>query len=213
MEESEGEDSGVISPVEPAVAGVSGVVVGGAAVAEEENCDSNSNAEKNNPWPHIQPYFRFSKSSDKKIIYLCELCPGNKQVSAHKSSLTNLKAHMSSKHKDKHDEFLQLVTRKSKRGLHTKRRMNSESEASASLSREPGKEKTKVRPDCSFAPTQLALCLRLACLRLLRRELATRETLDDSTPQWRISELRVWCLMNPLLCSRHHRQVTLAVKT
>ena len=132
MVESEGEDSGVISPVEPAVAGVSGVVVGGAAVAEEENCDSNSNAEKNNPWPHIQPYFRFSKSSDKKIIYLCELCPGNKPVSAHKSSLTNLKAHMSSKHKDKHDEFLQLVTRKSKRGLHTKRRMNSESEASVS---------------------------------------------------------------------------------
>ncbi len=26
----------------------------------------------------------------------------------------------------------------------------------------PGKEKTKVRPDCSSAPTQLALCLRLA---------------------------------------------------
>ncbi len=30
------------------------------------------------------------------------------------------------------------------------------------LSRESGKEKTKVQPDCSFAPTQLALCLRLA---------------------------------------------------
>ncbi len=34
---------------------------------------------------------------------------------------------------------------------------------SKKLSRESGKEKTKVRPDCSFAPTQLALCLRLAC--------------------------------------------------
>ena len=54
-----------------------------------------------------------------------------------------------------------------------------------------------------------------ACLlRLLRRELLRAVvTLDDSTPQRRISELRVWCLMNPLLCSRHHRQVTLAVKT
>ncbi len=43
-----------------------------------------------------------------------------------------------------------------------------------------------------------------------RRELLRAfATLDDSTPQCRISELR----MNPLLCSRHHRQVTLAVKT
>ena len=33
------------------------------------------------------------------------------------------------------------------------------------LSREPGKEETKVRPDCSFAPTQLALCLRFALLK------------------------------------------------
>ncbi len=31
-----------------------------------------------------------------------------------------------------------------------------------SVSRESGEEKTKVRPDYSFAPTQLALCLRLA---------------------------------------------------
>ncbi len=42
------------------------------------------------------------------------------------------------------------------------------------VSRESGKEKTKVRPDCSFAPTQLALCLRLAYFRLKRRELTTR---------------------------------------
>ncbi len=40
-------------------------------------------------------------------------------------------------------------------------------------------KKTKVRPDGSSAPTQLALCLRLA-------------TTYDSTPQCRISELRVW---------------------
>ena len=43
------------------------------------------------------------------------------------------------------------------------------------------------------APTQMALCLRLCLLRLLRRELlGAFETLDDSTPQRRISELRVW---------------------
>jgi hypothetical protein len=62
----------------------------------------------------------------------------------------------------------------------------------------------KRRPSATgllLAPTQLALCLRLACLRLLRRELLRAfVTLDDSTPQRRISELRVWCLMNPLLC-------------
>ena len=61
------------------------------------------------------------------------------------------------------------------------------------LSRESGEEKTKVRPDCSFAPTQLALCLRLAYFRFKRRELLRAVvTLDDSTPQRRISELRVW---------------------
>ncbi len=42
------------------------------------------------------------------------------------------------------------------------------------LSRESGKEKTKVRPDCPSAPTQLALCLRLAYFRFKRRELTTR---------------------------------------
>jgi hypothetical protein len=42
------------------------------------------------------------------------------------------------------------------------------------LSRESGKEKTKVRPDCSSEPTQLALCLRLAYFRFKRRELTTR---------------------------------------
>ena len=43
------------------------------------------------------------------------------------------------------------------------------------------------------APTQMALCLRVACLQLLGRELLRAfVTLDDSTPQRRISELRVW---------------------
>ncbi len=43
------------------------------------------------------------------------------------------------------------------------------------------------------APTQMALCLRPCLLRLLRRELLRAfATLDDSTPQRRISELRVW---------------------
>ena len=43
------------------------------------------------------------------------------------------------------------------------------------------------------APTQMALCLRLCLLQLLRRELLRAfATLDDSTPQRRISELRVW---------------------
>ena len=76
-----------------------------------------------------------------------------------------------------------------------------------------GKEKTKcdrIAPRTHSAGPVSQTCL----LRLLRRELLRAfVTLDDSTPQRRISELRVWCLMNPLLCSRHHRQVTLAVKT
>ncbi len=52
-------------------------------------------------------------------------------------------------------------------------------------------KKTKVRPDYSSAPTQLALCLRLAYWSK-RRELLRAVTLNDSTQQRRISELRVW---------------------
>ncbi len=37
-------------------------------------------------------------------------------------------------------------------------------------------------------------------------------TLDNSTPQWRMCKIRVWSY-NPLLRSRHHRHVKLAVKT
>jgi hypothetical protein len=37
-------------------------------------------------------------------------------------------------------------------------------------------------------------------------------TLDNSSPQCRIGEIRVWPY-NPLLRSRHHSQVKLAVKT
>ena len=53
------------------------------------------------------------------------------------------------------------------------------------------REEDQVRLDCSSAPTQLALCLRFA---LLKGESWQRAvvTLDDSTPQRRISELRVW---------------------
>jgi hypothetical protein len=52
-------------------------------------------------------------------------------------------------------------------------------------------KKTKVRPDYSSAPTQLALCLRFASM--YKAESWQRAaTLDDSTPQHRISELRVW---------------------
>ncbi len=51
-------------------------------------------------------------------------------------------------------------------------------------------KKTIVRPDCSSAPTQRPC---VSDLLLLKGESWLRaETLDDSTPQRRISELRVW---------------------
>ena len=59
------------------------------------------------------------------------------------------------------------------------------------LSREPQKKETQTRANCSAAPTQLALCLGLASM--YKAESWQRAvTLDDSTPQRRISELRVW---------------------
>ena len=55
------------------------------------------------------------------------------------------------------------------------------------------REEDQVRLAFGPAPTQMALCLRPCLLRLLRRELLRAfAALDDSTPQRRISELRVW---------------------
>ncbi len=59
------------------------------------------------------------------------------------------------------------------------------------LSRESGREKTKcdrIAPRTHSDGPVSQTCL----LRLLRRELLRAVTLDDSTPQRRISELRVW---------------------
>jgi len=82
------------------------------------------------------------------------------------------------------------------------------------LSREPGKEKTKVRPDCSFAPTQLALCLRPCLLPTLKGESCYAPSQPSMTRLHNAELVNYECgRMNPLLCSRHHRQVTLAVKT
>ncbi len=63
----------------------------------------------------------------------------------------------------------------------------------------------QVRLDYSPAPTQLALWSK-------RPIAATRVTLDNSTPQWRMCKIRVWPY-NPLLRSRHNRQVELVIKT
>ncbi len=50
------------------------------------------------------------------------------------------------------------------------------------MSREPQKKETQARANCSAAPTQLALCLRLASI--YKAESWQRAvTLSDSTPQ------------------------------
>jgi hypothetical protein len=54
------------------------------------------------------------------------------------------------------------------------------------LSREPQKKKTYTRANCSAAPTQQALCLRLA-LMYKAESWQRAVTLDNSTPQCRIT--------------------------
>ena len=79
------------------------------------------------------------------------------------------------------------------------------------MSREPQKKKTQARADSSAAPTQQALCLQLASM--YKAESWQRAvTLDNLTPQCRISELRLWSY-ELFIAFRHHRQVKLAVKT
>jgi hypothetical protein len=74
----------------------------------------------------------------------------------------------------------------------------------------PEKE-DQTRAGSPAASTQLALCLRLASM-YKAESWQCAATLDNSTPQCRMCKIRVRPY-NPLLRSRHHRQVKLAVKT
>jgi hypothetical protein len=153
MEDSDEDRSGVISPVVPAVSGGSDVERGGlvgdeVVEVEEESQQKVDKENKDNPWPHVAPFFKFTGRKELKLIYACTLCPGRPEVNAHTTSTQNLKSHINSKHKARLGEFTELLKKKSKRGMHAKKRVHSgESGASsASTSVEaplPGKRKTQ----------------------------------------------------------------------
>ena len=76
------------------------------------------------------------------------------------------------------------------------------------------REEDQVRLAFGPAPTQMALCLRPCLLPTLKGESCYAPSQPSMTRLHNAELVNYECgRMNPLLCSRHHRQVTLAVKT
>ncbi len=76
------------------------------------------------------------------------------------------------------------------------------------------REEDQVRLAFDPAPTQMALCLRPCLLPTLKGESCYAPSQPSMTRLHNAELVNYECgRMNPLLCSRHHRQVTLAVKT
>lgn len=76
---------------------------------------------ENDPWPHIKMYFEFSASNPakKSVTYVCVLCkPKKVPITAHVTSLYNLKSHVKRVHSAKFLEFQDQISMGSKRGQH-----------------------------------------------------------------------------------------------
>ena len=77
------------------------------------------------PWPHVGAFFKFVKADFGKRTaeYLCLQCrPKKVSISAHLSSLFNLKSHVKRAHSTKSQEFDDLVSQGSRRGKHERER-------------------------------------------------------------------------------------------
>ena len=77
------------------------------------------------PWPHVGAFFKFVKADFGKRTaeYLCLQCrPKKVSISAHLSSLFNLKSHVKRAHATKSQEFDDLVSLGSRRGKHERER-------------------------------------------------------------------------------------------
>ena len=77
-------------------AGAAGLTAGAGPAAEAEAQPGSAN-----PWPHLDSYMEY-KSADfvkRTVLFKCRLCmPKNVTISAHVSSLTNLKSHVKRQH-------------------------------------------------------------------------------------------------------------------
>ncbi len=73
-----------------------GLTAGAGPAAEAEAQPGSAN-----PWPHLDSYMEY-KSADfvkRTVLFKCRLCmPKNVTISAHVSSLTNLKSHVKRQH-------------------------------------------------------------------------------------------------------------------
>jgi len=88
---------------------------------QQEEEPEDSSAASDNPWPYIKEFIEFSKRDGKKLVCMCKLCPGKPELSAHTSSMNNLKVHVHKKHKARCQEFEELLKRKSRRGQQVKK--------------------------------------------------------------------------------------------
>jgi hypothetical protein len=104
----------VPTPDQLAVPGGSG---GGAVTAVQPVLED--------PWPHIGAFYKYEKADFAKrtVTYVCLQCrPKKVSISAHISSLFNLKSHIKRAHSTKSQEFEDVVSLGSRRGRHERDR-------------------------------------------------------------------------------------------
>ena len=75
----------------------------------------------NNPWPYLHTFFEYSGSNlvKKSVTYQCMLCkPRLVPITAHVSTLYNLKSHVKRAHPNRLLELQDLISQGSRRGQH-----------------------------------------------------------------------------------------------
>ena len=78
-------------------------------------------AASNNPWPYLHTFFEYSGSNlvKKSVTYQCMLCkPRQVPITAHVSTLHNLKSHVKRAHPSRLLELQDLICLGSRRGQH-----------------------------------------------------------------------------------------------
>ncbi|KAL7640880.1 UNVERIFIED_CONTAM: hypothetical protein RMT77_008017 [Armadillidium vulgare] len=89
-----------------------------------DDANSIANVKENqlcrHPWPHLEKFFAFKYCRENNAVFSCMLClPKEIIIKGHRSSLSNLKAHIRRKHNSQYIQFDNRVKAGSRRGHHT----------------------------------------------------------------------------------------------
>lgn len=132
----------------------------------QPSCSSSSSSagtsstSSRNPWPYVDPYYKFVKVDGKNIIFECKECkPKSTVISANVKTLFNLKRHIERHHKSKYSDFGLLISNRSK-----KRALDEHDETNDSAhldKRLRGKSQTTIEKALSISATQETINRRI----------------------------------------------------